>query len=134
MPGKDNARSMRTACSVRGTIEPAMSAQDPHVRRDDLARAREIARKHSLIVTVEEAYLAGGFGSAVLELLETNGLQDKVKLVRMGVSDEIVTHGDPKLLLGHYGLNADGIRDRVKKSLESLSDVATNKNRLRAVK
>jgi 1-deoxy-D-xylulose-5-phosphate synthase len=94
----------------------------------------DLARSHSLLVTVEEAYLAGGFGSAVLELLETNGLQDKVKLVRMGVADEIVTHGDPKLLLDHYGLNADGIRDRVKRSLESLSDVAANKNRLRAVK
>lgn len=94
----------------------------------------ELARKHSLIVTVEEAYLAGGFGSAVLELLEANGMQDKVRLVRMGVSDEIVTHGDPKLLLGHYGLNADGIRDRVKRSLESLSDAASNSNRLRAVK
>ena len=93
-----------------------------------------LARNHSLIVTVEEAYLAGGFGSAVLELLEANDLQDKVKLVRMGVTDEIVTHGDPKLLLGHYGLNADGIRDRVKKSLESLTDAAANKNRLRAVK
>ena len=93
-----------------------------------------LARNHSLIVTVEEAYLAGGFGSAVLELLEANDLQDKVKLVRMGVADEIVTHGDPKLLLGHYGLNADGIRDRVKKSLESLTDAAANKNRLRAVK
>ena len=94
----------------------------------------DLARNHSLIVTVEEAYLAGGFGSAVLELLEANDLQDKVKLVRMGVADEIVTHGDPKLLLGHYGLNADGIRDRVKKSLESLTDAAANKNRLRAVK
>src|SRR5580765_1699675 len=31
------------------------------------------ARDHRLIVTVEEAYLAGGFGSAVIELLEANG-------------------------------------------------------------
>src|SRR5919205_19273 len=36
-----------------------------------------LARTKRLIVTVEEAYLAGGFGSAVLELLEENGLQDK---------------------------------------------------------
>jgi 1-deoxy-D-xylulose-5-phosphate synthase len=93
-----------------------------------------LASEFDLIVTVEEAYLAGGFGSAVLELLEANDLQDKVKVVRMGVSDEIVTHGDPKLLLGHYGLDAEGIRDRVKKSLVSLADIPANKNRLRAVK
>jgi 1-deoxy-D-xylulose-5-phosphate synthase len=92
------------------------------------------AEENEVIVTVEEAYLAGGFGSAVLELLEANGMQDKVKLVRMGVDDEIVPHGDPKLLLAKYGLNADGIRDRVKRTLESLAEVPVNKNRLRAVK
>jgi 1-deoxy-D-xylulose-5-phosphate synthase len=36
-----------------------------------------LARTKRLIVTVEEAYLAGGFGSAVMELLEENGLQDR---------------------------------------------------------
>ena len=44
-----------------------------------------LARTKRLIVTVEEAYLAGGFGSAVMELLEENGLQDKVRVVRMGI-------------------------------------------------
>jgi 1-deoxy-D-xylulose-5-phosphate synthase len=93
-----------------------------------------LARDFELIVTVEEAYLAGGFGSAVLELLEANDVQDKVKLVRMGVSDEIVTHGDPKILLSNYGLDADGIRERVKRSLDSLTELPANKNRLRAVR
>ncbi len=63
-----------------------------------------LAQTKRLIVTVEEAYLAGGFGSAVMELLEENGLQDQVKVVRMGVPDRIITHGDPKLLLAKYGL------------------------------
>jgi 1-deoxy-D-xylulose-5-phosphate synthase len=42
-----------------------------------------LAQSMRLIVTVEDAYLAGGFGSAVLELLEANGIADKVKVVRM---------------------------------------------------
>ena len=75
-----------------------------------------LAQTKRLIVTVEEAYLAGGFGSAVLELLEENGLQDKVRVVRMGIPDRLVTHGDPKLLLAKYGLDADGIYTRVKES------------------
>jgi 1-deoxy-D-xylulose-5-phosphate synthase len=79
-----------------------------------------LARTRRLIVTVEEAYLAGGFGSAVMELLEENGLQDKVKVVRMAVPDRLVTHGDPKLLLAKYGLDADGIYTRVKESVEVL--------------
>jgi 1-deoxy-D-xylulose-5-phosphate synthase len=81
-----------------------------------------LARTKRLIVTVEEAYLAGGFGSAVVELLEENGLQDKVRVVRMGIPDRIVTHGDPKLLLAKYGLDPDGIYTRVKESFEVIED------------
>ena len=92
------------------------------------------ARESSLIVTVEEAYLAGGFGSAVMELLEENGLQDKVKVVRMGVPDEIVSHGDPNRLLGDYGLDADGIYKRVLGSLDALNEERNGGRKMRAVK
>jgi len=88
----------------------------------DSALLLALARTKRLIVTVEEAYLAGGFGSAVVELLEENGLQDRVRVVRMGVPDRIVTHGDPKLLLAKYGLDADGIYTRVKESFEVIED------------
>jgi 1-deoxy-D-xylulose-5-phosphate synthase len=81
-----------------------------------------LAQTKRLIVTVEEAYLSGGFGSAVLELLEENGLQDKVRVVRMGIPDRLVSHGDPKLLLAKYGLDADGIYTRVKQSIDVLDD------------
>src|SRR5437763_9226750 len=81
-----------------------------------------LARTRRLVVTVDAAYLAGGCGSAVMELLEENGLQDKVRVVRMGVPDRIVTHGDPKLLLAKYGLDADGIYTRVKESFEVIED------------
>jgi len=73
-------------------------------------------------VTVEEAYLAGGFGSAVAELLEENGLLERLRVVRMGVPDRIITHGDPKLLLAKYGLDADGIYTRVRESWEVLEE------------
>jgi 1-deoxy-D-xylulose-5-phosphate synthase len=81
-----------------------------------------LAQTKRLLVTVEEAYLAGGFGSAVLELLEENGLQDKVRVVRMGIPDRLVSHGDPKLLLAKYGLDADGIYTRVRQSIDVLDD------------
>lgn len=57
-----------------------------------------------------------------MELLEENGLQDKVRVVRMGVPDRLITHGDAKLLLAKYGLDADGIYTRVKESIEVLDD------------
>jgi 1-deoxy-D-xylulose-5-phosphate synthase len=81
-----------------------------------------LARTRRLIVTVEEAYLAGGFGSAVMELLEENGMLDSLKFVRMGVPDRIITHGDPKLLLAKYGLDADGIYTRVKACVDAVEE------------
>lgn len=81
-----------------------------------------LARTKRLFVTVEEANLAGGFGSAVMELLEENGMQTDVRVVRMGVPDRIVTHGDAKLLLAKYGLDSDGIAVRVRESIEVLDE------------
>ena len=92
-----------------------------------------LAQTKRVIVTVEEAYLAGGFGSAVMELLEENGLLDKVKIVRMGVPDRIITHGDPKLLLAKYGLDADGIFQKVKETIEVLEERRANRKRLKTV-
>ena len=89
-----------------------------------------LARTRRLLVTIEEAHLAGGFGSAVLELLEENGLQDKVRVVRMGVPDRIIVHGDAKLLLAKYGLDADGIYTRVKESVEVLEGRRTRRKQV----
>jgi 1-deoxy-D-xylulose-5-phosphate synthase len=93
-----------------------------YVKPLDAGLLLALARTKRLIVTVEEAYLAGGFGSAVVELLEENGLQDKVRVVRMGIPDRWVTHGDAKLLLAKYGLDSDGIYTRVKESVEVLEE------------
>ena len=100
----------------------------------DVELFTEIARTHRLIVTVEDAYLAGGFGSAILELLEEKVLADLVRVVRMGVSDEIVTHGDPKILLAQYGLDTDGIVSKVIESLDVLDERTAGKPRIKAVK
>ncbi len=94
----------------------------------------ELVGNHRLIVTVEEAYLAGGFGSAIMELLEEKDLIDKIKIVRMGVPDQIVTHGDPKFLLAQFGLDADGIHLKVKESLNTQIEQTVGKKRLRVVK
>lgn len=93
-----------------------------------------LAQTKRIIVTVEEAYLAGGFGSAVMELLEENNLLDRVKVVRMGVPDRIITHGDPKLLLAKYGLDADGIYQKVSETIEVLEERRTVKKKLKIVR
>jgi 1-deoxy-D-xylulose-5-phosphate synthase len=94
----------------------------------------EIANSHRIIVTAEDAYLAGGFGSAVMELLEEKGLLQKVRVARLGVPDEIVPHGDPKVLLAACGLSADGIATKVRETLASIENPRLDSQRIRAVK
>ena len=93
-----------------------------------------LARDHSVFVTVEDAYLAGGFGSVVLEVLEERGLADSLKVVRLGVPDEIVTHGDPNVLLAGYGLDADGIQRSVVEALEQMDERSANRKRVKIVR
>jgi 1-deoxy-D-xylulose-5-phosphate synthase len=93
----------------------------------------ELAKRVRVIVTAEDAYLAGGFGSAVLEELEHLGLADQVKVIRIGIADEIVPHGDPKVLLAGYGLDADGIASRTRDALRSI-DTRPGHGKIKAVK
>ena len=62
------------------------------------------------LVTVEENALAGGFGSAVLELLEQNGVKN-VAVRRLGIPDSFVEHGARNLLLEEIGLTTGNIVD-----------------------
>ncbi|HEY7724833.1 MAG TPA: 1-deoxy-D-xylulose-5-phosphate synthase [Anaeromyxobacteraceae bacterium] len=61
------------------------------------------------VVTVEESALAGGFGAAVLELLERKGLLPRVQVRRIGLPDQFVTHGDVQKQRAQLGLDAAGI-------------------------
>ena len=73
--------------------------------RDLIAR---VARESEFIVTLEEASLMGGFGSAVLECLDTLELSG-TRLKRLGIPDSFVEHGDRQELLASLGLDATGI-------------------------
>ena len=60
------------------------------------------------VVTVEEGALAGGFGSAVLEAASEARL-DTSNLIRLGIPDEFIEHGERAELLADLGLDAAGI-------------------------
>lgn len=57
------------------------------------------------IITVEEAVLAGGFGSAVLEYAHDT-LQTVVPIRRMGIPDQFIEHGNVDELLAEIGMTA----------------------------
>lgn len=60
------------------------------------------------VLTVEEAALAGGFGSAVLEAAADAGLNTS-HVTRRGIPDRFIEHGERAELLADLGLDAAGI-------------------------
>ena len=83
------------------------------------------AKKTGKVMTVEENALDGGFGSAVLELLEKHGLSG-CSVKRIGVPDEFVEHGSQKELRRLYCLDADGIE---KTAMDMTKDDASKRKR-----
>jgi 1-deoxy-D-xylulose-5-phosphate synthase len=65
------------------------------------------------ILTIEEAVLQGGFGSAVLEFAHDHGYHQAV-INRMGIPDRFIEHGSVKELLNEIGLTVSHVIDRVK--------------------
>ena len=71
-----------------------------------------LASEKPFLVTAEEGTLAGGFGALVAALLADRRIP--VAQLRIGVPDRIVPHGAPALLHAKYGLDTDGIVERVR--------------------
>ena len=66
------------------------------------------------ILTIEEAVLQGGFGSAVLEYAQTQGFYDAV-IDRMGIPDYFIEHGSVDELLEEINLTAEEVVKRIKR-------------------
>ena len=79
----------------------------------DAERILALAARIPRFVTVEEHVIAGGFGSAVAELLDERGA--RVDMEHIGVPDEHVDHGAQGLWRHHYGLDAEGIASQVRR-------------------
>ena len=75
------------------------------------------AASSDLLVTMEEHALAGGFGSAVLELLNEREV-DSSHVLRIGIEDDFVPHGKTDFLKNLAGLDARSIVEKIKARLE----------------
>ena len=67
-----------------------------------------LAHTHKQIITIEENVIAGGFGSAVLELLALHGIKG-IDFKIMGLPDQYIPHGSTDILLQKYSLDVEGI-------------------------
>ncbi len=84
--------------------------------RQIIARA---LRDTPFLLTVEEAALMGGFGSAVLEAANDARL-DTRRVRCLGLPDRFIEHGERNELLAELGLHAEGIAETCREWASSL--------------
>lgn len=73
----------------------------------------EVFRKFTRVVTVEDGCLQGGLGSAILEFMADHHYT--AQIIRLGIPDRIVEHGEQPELWHECGFDAQGIIAAVKK-------------------
>ncbi len=101
---------------IRATVVNARFAKPLD---EDLLLA--LTQSHRLILTVEESYLNCGFGSAVLEMMESNNaLYAGPRVIRLGLPDVLIPHGSQSLLHAKFGIDADAIYNRIKETVAIL--------------
>ncbi|MGH9325458.1 MAG: 1-deoxy-D-xylulose-5-phosphate synthase [Terriglobia bacterium] len=71
-----------------------------------------LAAEKQFLVTAEEGTEAGGFGATVAAMLHDRRIPTSI--LRVAVPDRIIPHGAPSLLHAKYGLDVDGIVERIK--------------------
>jgi 1-deoxy-D-xylulose-5-phosphate synthase len=74
----------------------------------DEALLTQVAGQFSLVVTVEENMIQGGFGSAVMEKLHQLKAGN-IRVRSLGIPDRFVEPGPPEKIRKLYGLDSEGI-------------------------
>ena len=77
----------------------------------DESMVLQMAAKHTCFVSLEDACVMGGAGSAVGEFLQKSNLQ--IPLLSLGLPDQFIEHGDPAKLMAMQGLDASGIEKAI---------------------
>lgn len=99
--------SLVPAALAAGEELDASVANMRFVKPIDAELIEQLARNHSLLVSVEENAAIGGAGSEVDRVLAERGLA--VPHLRLGLPDRFIDHGDQSQLLAEVGLDKAGI-------------------------
>ena len=108
--------------AIGSTVYPALAASEKlakegisaavvnarFVKPLDRQLLLDLSRSFKHILTVEENAVMGGFGSAVLECFEENGIRD-LRIKRLGVRDEFAQQATQAELRDLYGIDEQGI-------------------------
>lgn len=97
-------------------VEPALQAGETldatvvnmrFIKPLDRELVLQLAGNHSLLVSIEENAVIGGAGSEIARVLEEAGVT--TQLLRLGLPDHFIDHGEQSQLLAELGLDANGI-------------------------
>ncbi|MEO5571108.1 MAG: 1-deoxy-D-xylulose-5-phosphate synthase [Bacteroidia bacterium] len=75
----------------------------------------EVFKNYKKIITVEDAAIQGGFGSAIAEFMIDHGYHSRIK--RLGIPDRFIEHGEPKELYRECEFDAAAIVNAVRQSV-----------------
>jgi 1-deoxy-D-xylulose-5-phosphate synthase len=79
--------------------------------------------RHKKVLTLEDNVITGGFGSAVLEIINQNKIKD-VDIVVHGLPDRFIDHGTPEELYGELKMDGKGIASIVREMLTKKEKVS----------
>lgn len=79
----------------------------------DESLLHEVFTKYNKVITVEDGCIEGGMGSAILEFMADNNYNAEV--VRLGIPDQFIEHGEQPELWAECGYDANAIAEQVKK-------------------
>lgn len=77
---------------------------------------KEVAEKHSLIVTIEDNVKTGGFGSCVNDVLIENSY--KGQILNIAIPDVFIEHGNVDQLFKQYHMDTNGILNSIYKKIK----------------
>jgi 1-deoxy-D-xylulose-5-phosphate synthase len=119
------AQSAATLLAPEGIRTLVINAR--FVKPLDLALLVQVARSARRLVTLEDHLLSGGFGEAVLAALEDEkhtGNLPPFDLLRLGLPDQFIEHGAPKILRAQCGLTAQQVADTVRLLVKNEGEIS----------
>ena len=81
----------------------------------------DIFKSFKTIITVEDAAVQGGFGSAIAEFMVDHQYQSKI--IRLGIADVIIEHGEQKELYELCGIDSISILSKILEEYPAKSKV-----------
>ena len=84
------------------------------VKPFDTELIEELAQEHSLLVTMEENVISGGFGEHVVRYMNERDCEStRMKVLNIAIPDEYVEHGNVEILRKEIGIDKESIVKKI---------------------